>query len=172
MRKTLIFLALVSIQSFACSPLLAQDHQVLNGYIEVQDRPEAIRQLVRQEPQLDNSLTPDENKPVWIANAVYSNPTMKMRVWKKILGCIEKADLPRGMKSQLTIKDRVLSFWRGSIPGYPCKVTCVPYGPEGNYKFFAKAGGPRGYLQNMGRDENGFATYKYWFEYPQYILHI
>ncbi|MCW5821872.1 MAG: hypothetical protein KIT34_03665 [Cyanobacteria bacterium TGS_CYA1] len=168
MRKTLIFLAVS--QLLICAPVLAQEKSLLFGNIEIQDsQAEKMPVLVRQEAQLDLAQAEDAGKPTWIEGSVYSNAKMKMRVWKRMFAGIIKADLPATISSQLTIKDKVLSFWKGSIPKYPCKVTCKPYGPKGNYRFYASNNGPRGYLENMGRDEDGFATYKYWFEKPQYI---
>lgn len=168
MRKTLIFLAVS--QLLVCAPVLAQEKSLLFGNVEIQDsQPEEAPVLVKQEAQLDLAQAEDAGKPSWIEGSVYSNAKMKMRVWKRMFAGIVKADLPATISSQLTIKDKVLSFWKGSIPKYPCKVTCKPFGPKGNYRFYASGNGPRGYLENTGRDEDGFATYKYWFEKPQYI---
>lgn len=168
MHKTLLLLAVT--QLLICAPVIAQEKSLLYGNVELQENqsyePPA---LVKQDAVLDLAQAEDADKPNWIQGSVYSNPKMKMRIWKKMFAGIVKADLPATISSQLTIKDKVLSFWKGSIPKYPCKVTCKPFGPKGNYRFYASGNGPRGYLQNMGRDKDGFATYKYWFEKPQYI---
>lgn len=168
MRKTLLFLAVT--QLLVCAPAIAQEKSLLYANVEIEDsEPGQMPVLVKQEAKIDLSQGEDAGKPAWIVGSVYSNARMKMKVWKRMFAGIVKADLPQTISSQLTIKDKVLSFWKGSIPNYPCRVTCKPFGPKGNYKFYASHNGPRGYLENTGRDENGFATYKYWFEYPQYI---
>ena len=168
MRKTLLFLAVT--QLLVSAPAMAQEKSLLYGNIELKDsEPAAMPVLLKQEAQLDLAQGEDAGKPAWIYGSVYSNTKIKLKVWNRMFAGIVKADLPANISSQLTIKDKVLSFWKGSIPKYPCKVTCKPFGPRGNYKFYASGNGPRGYLENTGRDENGFATYKYWFEYPQYI---
>lgn len=168
MCKTLVFLAVT--QLLICAPVMAQEKSLLYGNVEMQDnKPAEMPVLVEQEAQLDLAQAEDAGKPSWIEGSVYSNAKMKMRVWKRMFVGIVKADLPANISSQLTIKDKVLSFWNGSIPKYPCKVTCKPFGPKGNYRFYASGNGPRGYLENTGRDEEGFATYRYWFEKPQYI---
>lgn len=151
--------------------------KLINGSIEHIDQSpmENITPLVHQFPQVDTSPSAPKAKiPDWVPNymrtSVYTNETMTMKVFKRMAmpgGSKKiKAEIPdRG--ATIRIKKTVLDNWKGKFPNLPCRVVCEPFGPEGNFKFHnADPLGPRGYLERIGRDEEGFVNYRYWFQQP------
>ncbi len=150
--------------------------KLINGSVShINESPEEKMPLVHQFPQVDTSPNAPKAKiPDWVPNyaraSVYTNDTMTMKVFKKMSlpGRIKKikADIP-DKGATIRMKKTVLDNWKGKFPNLPCMVVCEPYGPEGNFKFHnADPLGPRGYLERIGRDEEGFVNYRYWFEQP------
>ncbi len=183
-QKTLLIL----LSSFILAPLPAMADQIkplasstpsklINGSIEHTDESpmENVTPLVHQFAQVDTSPTaPKAKVPDWVPNyvraSVYTNETMKMKVFKRMAlpgGSKKlKAEIP-DKGATIRIKKTVLDNWKGKFPNLPCKVVCEPYGPEGNFKFHNEDPlGPRGYLERIGRDEEGFVNYRYWFQQP------
>jgi len=99
---------------------------------------------------------------------VYTAGPMVMRVFRKVRflffsGRI-KSRIADYRTSELRLKDRILSFWTGKKPEKPCRVTCVPMKEKGYFEFHDDdPSGPQGYLQCIGRDEDGYMRYRVWF---------
>lgn len=148
-------------------------HEALKGSLEVVDPGHSEVALTKAIPQVDRRSREyvRTGPPQWIPGPVYTNDMMIMRVAKRVIlpfmSRTIKSEIPRYTESPMTIKKTVLAHWKGKQPSTPCRVTCAPFGPEGNFRFFhADPGGPRGYLERLGRDSDGFMTYRYWFEEP------
>lgn len=172
-QKSLLIL-ISSLLMPALPAMAEQSSKLINGSIEHTDEipMEKITPLVHQYPQVDTSSNAPKPKiPDWVPNyaraAVYTNETMTMKVFKRMAlpgGSKKiKAEIP-DKGATIRIKKTVLDNWKGKFPNLPCMVVCEPYGPEGNFKFHNEDPlGPRGYLERIGRDEQGFVNYRYWF---------
>lgn len=163
---------------FSIQAGLAKD--CLSGALKLNDRQNqnsiALPELEKIEPRLDyrSPAFARQGPPAWIRKNVYSNDSMIMRVCKRVLlpffGRTIKSEIPDYTDSPLTVKSTVLANWKGEMPSQPCRVTCTPYGPPGNFRFtHSLSSGPRGYLEKIGRDTDGFMTYRYWFDEPLII---
>lgn len=164
-------------QNKKTSTPVAGASKLINGSIEHTDEMpmEKITPLVHQFPQVDTSSNAPKPKiPDWVPNyaraSVYTNQTMTMKVFKRMAlpgGSKKiKAEIP-DKGATIRIKKTVLDNWKGKFPNLPCMVVCEPFGPEGNFKFHNEDPlGPRGYLERIGRDEEGFVNYRYWFAPP------
>lgn len=109
-----------------------------------------------------------ESRSMYQEGDVYTAGPMIMRVFRKarflfFSGRI-KSRIADYRTSQLRLKDRILSFWAGKKPKKPCRVTCVPMKEKGYFEFHDDDPlGPQGYLQCIGRDEEGYMRYRVWF---------
>ena len=103
-------------------------------------------------------------QPEWLEGTAYSTKDLTMRVFRTFASGRIKSKIPSYTSSSVRLRPRVLSYWKGYKPGESCQVTCVPLKDGDNFKFHhSNPEGPRGYLQCIGRDKEGYMKYRIWF---------
>ena len=131
----------------------------------------SIKYMRMQEAEADLDGLTRTNKPKWIKGAVYSTGDMVMKVFRRVhfpfFSNKMKGEIPHYKTSSLKIGDRILKYWSGKLKLKDrdnCHVTCVPLKEKGVFSFHhSDPDGPKGYLQCIGTDENGFTQYRVWF---------
>lgn len=111
-------------------------------------------------------------KPAWMAGTVYSENSYVLRTFYETriffkVGKTTPWAPPDHKNTRMFLKKPVLEHWRGYKPFGTVWITCMPYGPPGNFYFASDSRrGPRGYLERIGNDKEGFPTFRYWFIDP------
>ena len=110
--------------------------------------------------------------PSWMKGSVYSTKDMTLRVFQDVHFLFSKtrikSTIPDYTTSSVILRKRVLEHWPGYVPAGTCRVTTVPIleggEPVGSFEFHHfDSRGPKGYLQSMGRDKDGYMQYRIWF---------
>lgn len=113
-----------------------------------------------------------KNRPTWMKGSVYSTKDMVLKVFRKaylpFASTTIKSIIPEYTNSSVRLRKRVLAHWHGYLPGSSCRVTTVPISEHGDFQggfefHHFNPQGPKGYLQRIGRDKEGFMQYRIWF---------
>lgn len=135
--------------------------------------------LSSEDITLDGSISYirlDENaadRPNWMKGSVYSTKDMVLRVFRKahlpFASTVIKSIIPEYTTSSVRLRQRVLAHWHGYVPGTSCRVTTVPISSNGDFQggfefHHFNPRGPKGYLQRIGRDKDGYMQYRIWFQ--------
>jgi hypothetical protein len=157
-------------------PVASADSSILEGGVSVWEHPQTTvdtdtavdsGQLQPQTATIDTTPTPA--KPSWIPGRVFTGPNSVMQTYIRITigGFPTRIKRPwkppdRGYVGMKLHKELMQTWREGCADVY---VNLVPFGPPGNFYFVhRRPDGPRGFMEYIGKGENGCPNYRYWFQ--------